>query len=182
MNEYTEIEIEKLIPYHNNARTHSEEQVKKIAKSIEEFGFINPVLIDKDNIIIAGHGRVMGAKNLGLVTVPCLRIEHLTEAQKRAYILADNKLAEDAGWDMEMVKIELEALGELDFDISLTGFDLEFDFGDEDEKEIIEDNYTDNIPEEPRAKLGDIYQLGNHRLMCGDSTDPEAVEMLMGGV
>lgn len=124
MRRYENVDINKLIPYENNARTHSEAQVGKIARSIEQFGFINPVIIDNNYGIIAGHGRVMGAKSLGMTEVPCLFVEDLTEAQKRAYILADNKLALDAGWDDSILKMELEALKELNFDISLTGFDM----------------------------------------------------------
>ena len=180
MRRYENVKITKLIPYENNARTHSEEQVEKIARSIEEFGFINPVLIDSEYGIIAGHGRVLGATRLGMTEVPCLFIEDLTEAQKRAYILADNKLALDAGWDEELLKIELEELNNMNFDISLTGFELE-DIQIEDPQEVIEDDYEVEVPEEPKAKLGDIYQLGNHRLMCGDSTSIDDVEKLMNG-
>ena len=126
MGRYTEklelINIEKLIPYANNARTHSDEQIKKIRASLREFGFINPVLIDKDCGIIAGHGRVEAAKREGIEKVPCVWVDHLTETQKKAYILADNRLAMDAGWDMEMLSVELECLNEIDFDIDLTGF------------------------------------------------------------
>jgi len=117
------IDIDKLIPYANNARTHSEDQIKKIQASIREFGFVNPVLIDKNYGIIAGHGRVVAARREGINKVPCVWVEHLTEAQKKAYILADNRLALDAGWDMEMLKVEMEQLQELDFDVELTGFD-----------------------------------------------------------
>lgn len=120
---YESVDIDKLIPYINNARTHSPEQIKQIQASIREFGFINPVLIDGNFNIIAGHARVMAAKAEGMDKVPCLFIEHLTEAQKKAYILADNKLAENAGWDMEILKIELEELQDLNFDIEITGFD-----------------------------------------------------------
>lgn len=142
MRRYENVKIDKLIPYENNARTHNEKQVEKIVNSIKEFGFINPVLIDSKYGIIAGHGRVLGAKKLGLKEVPCLFIEDLTEEQKRAYILADNKLALDAGWDEELLKIELEELNDLNFDISLTGFNLDdaiFDidegyYGDERER------------------------------------------------
>ena len=126
MRRYENVPIDKLNPYKNNARTHSEEQIEKIANSIEEFGFINPVLIDGDFGIIAGHGRVEGAKRLGMEEVPCLFIEDLSEEQKRAYILADNKLALDAGWDYELLEMELEELNDLDFDITLTGFDFDF--------------------------------------------------------
>ena len=121
---YVEMDVDSLVPYENNARTHSEEQVDKIVKSIEEFGFINPVLVNKDNVIIAGHGRVMAAKKMGRDKVPCLFVEHLSDEQMRAYVIADNKLAEEAGWDMEMLSIELSELDEIGFDISLTGFDF----------------------------------------------------------
>ena len=125
---YENVDIDKLIPYERNARTHSAEQVEKIARSIKEFGFINPVLIDGDFGIIAGHGRVEGAKKLGMTKVPCLFVEDLSDEQKRAYIIADNKLALDAGWDDELLKMELAELKELDFDVSLTGFDdMQFD-------------------------------------------------------
>ncbi len=177
------IAIDKLIPYANNARTHSDDQIKKIQASLREFGFVNPVLIDKDCGIIAGHGRVEAAKREGITEVPCVWVEHLTEAQKKAYILADNRLAEDAGWDMELLSIELEELQELDFDIGLTGFnsdELSDIFGEE-ELEAVEDDYEVELPEEPKTKLGDIYQLGRHRLMCGDSTDKATVEKLMDG-
>ncbi len=177
------IDISKLIPYVNNARTHSDEQIKKIQASLREFGFVNPVLIDKDYGIIAGHGRVEAAKREGLTQVPCVWVNHLTEAQKKAYILADNRLAEDAGWDMELLSIELEELQELEFDIGLTGFksdELSDIFGEE-ELEAVEDDYEVELPEEPKTKLGDIYQLGRHRLMCGDSTDKATVETLMDG-
>ena len=132
MRRYENVKIADLKPYENNARTHNEKQVEKIARSIEEFGFINPVLIDSDYGIIAGHGRVKGAEKLGMVEVPCLFIEDLTEEQKRAYIIADNKLALDAGWDYDLLKLELEELDSLDFDITVTGFDLDIVF-DEDE-------------------------------------------------
>lgn len=181
MRRYENVKIEKLIPYRNNARTHSDEQVEKIAKSMREFGFINPVLVDGKFNIIAGHGRVLGAKKLGMKEVPCLFIEDLTEEQKRAYIIADNRLAEDAGWDKEMLKIELEELQNLNFDISLTGFEMDdFDFG-MDETEVIEDEFDETVPEEPKSKKGEIYKLGKHYLMCGDSTDINDVEKLMNG-
>lgn len=123
MRRYENVKISDLKPYKNNARTHNEKQIEKIANSIKEFGFINPVLIDSDYGIIAGHGRVKGAEKLGMVEVPCLFVEDLTEEQKRAYIIADNKLALDAGWDYELLKIELEELDDLNFDFTLTGFD-----------------------------------------------------------
>ena len=177
------IAIDKLVPYANNARTHSDEQIKKIQASIREFGFVNPVLIDKDCGIIAGHARVEAAKREGMTEVPCVWVEHLTDAQKKAYILADNRLALDAGWDMDVLKVELEELKEINFDIDLTGFssgELSAIFGEE--LEAFEDDYEVELPEEPKTKLGDIYQLGRHRLMCGDSTDKATVEKLMNGV
>lgn len=183
MRRYENVKIEKLKPYENNARTHSEEQVEKISRSIKEFGFINPVLIDSNFGIIAGHGRVLGAKKLGMKEVPCLFVEDLTDEQKRAYILADNKLALDAGWDDEILREEIKALADLDFDVSLTGFELEdFDFNQTD-IEFEEDNYDveEKLPEIPKAKYGDIYQLGNHRIMCGDSTSQEDIDKLLDG-
>lgn len=185
MREHTErlelIAIDKLIPYANNARTHSEEQIKKIQASLREFGFINPVLIDKDCGIIAGHGRVEAAKREGMTEVPCVWVEHLTEAQKKAYILADNRLALDAGWDMDILKVELEELKEINFDLDLTGFDGEelSDLFGEESDEAVEDDYEVALPEEPKTKAGDVYQLGRHRLICGDSTDPKVIHKLM---
>lgn len=182
MRRYENVEIEKLKPYKNNARTHSDEQIEKIAKSMKEFGFINPILVDGNLNVIAGHGRILGAKKLGMKEVPCLFIEDLTEEQKRAYIIADNRLAEDAGWDKELLKIELEDLKNMNFDITLTGFELEdFDFS-MDETEVIEDEFDETVPEEPTSKKGEIYKLGKHFLMCGDSTDINDVEKLMNGV
>ena len=182
MRRYENVEIEKLKPYKNNARTRSDEQIEKIAKSMKEFGFINPVLVDGNLNVIAGHGRILGAKKLGMKEVPCLFIEDLTEEQKRAYIIADNRLAEDAGWDKELLKIELEDLKNMNFDITLTGFELEdFDFSME-ETEVIEDEFDETVPEEPTSKKGEIYKLGKHFLMCGDSTDINDVEKLMNGV
>ena len=182
MRRYENVEIEKLKPYKNNARTHSDEQIEKIAKSMKEFGFINPVLVDGNLNVIAGHGRILGAKKLGMKEVPCLFIEDLTEEQKRAYIIADNRLAEDAGWDKELLKIELEDLKNMNFDITLTGFELEdFDFS-MDETKVIEDEFDETVPEEPTSKKGEIYKLGKHFLMCGDSTDINDVEKLMNGV
>ena len=174
------VSIDGLKPYENNARTHSEEQVKKIVRSIEEFGFINPVLIDGDFGIIAGHGRVMAAKKMGMTEVPCLFVEDLTEAQKRAYIIADNKLALDAGWDEEMLQFELAELADMDFDITLTGFELD-DLDDEEPQEIVEDDYEIQPPKEPRTKLGDIWQLGRHRLMCGNSLEQTDIDLLLDG-
>ena len=178
---YENVNIDKLKPYENNARTHSEEQVEKIANSIKEFGFINPVLIDGDYGIIAGHGRVLGAKQAGMTEVPCIFVEDLTETQKRAYILADNKLALDAGWDDAILKGELQFLQDNNFDISIAGFDMgEIDLNAT-PIEFQEDDYEATPPAEPKAKLGEIYQLGKHRLMCGSSTNIDDVAKLMDG-
>lgn len=176
------VAIEKLIPYPNNARTHSEAQLEKIQESLREFGFVNPILVDNEYGIIAGHGRVEAAKREGLDQVPCVFVEHLTEAQKRAYIIADNRLAEDAGWDMDLLRIELQELQDMDFNLSLTGFDsLEIDdltdFADAAE----DDDYTIELPAAPKAKLGEIYRLGRHRLICGDCTETKTVARLMDG-
>lgn len=175
--EYTRVAVDKLIPYVNNAKQHSDSQVTKIASSIREFGFLNPVLIDSKYNVIAGHGRILAAKKLGLSEVPCLFVEGLTDAQRKAYILADNRLSELGEWDMDLVMGELAELDDLGFDTELTGFEFEV------EPEIIDDE--DDIPEppaEPKAKLGGLYQLGRHRLICGDSTDVNVIERLMGGV
>lgn len=176
--------VDNLIPYINNSRTHSEEQINQIIASINEFGFTNPLLIDEKDNIIAGHGRLLASKKLKMEEVPCIVLSGLTEAQKKAYIIADNKMALNAGWNEELLKIELENLKELDFDLELTGFDvdeLEDIFQVEEEQEIVEDDFDIEPPEEPKAKLGDIYKLGNHRLMCGDSTKTEDIEKLMNG-
>jgi len=170
------VDIKKLIPYVNNAKQHSEDQITRIASSIREFGFVNPVIIDKEFNIIAGHGRVMAAKKLELTEVPCLFVEGLTEAQRKAYILADNRLGELAEWDMELVTSELEMLDELDFDIDLTGFELPEDI---EETEIVEDEIPEEV--ETRCKLGDLWELGEHRLICGDSTDVNVIDRLMDG-
>ena len=176
--------VDELIPYINNARTHNDEQVSQICASINEYGFTNPLLIDENNSIIAGHGRLLAAKKLKMKEVPCIVLCGLTEAQKKAYIIADNKLALNAGWNDELLKIEFENLKELDFDLNLTGFSAdEIDAildNIEDDKEIQEDDFDGELPEEPKAKLGDIYKLGNHRLMCGDSTKEEDVKKLVG--
>jgi DNA modification methylase len=179
------IKIEKLIPYARNSRTHSDEQVAQVAASIREFGFTNPVLIDAEDGIIAGHGRVMAARKLSMTEVPCIRLGHLTETQKRAYIIADNKLALNSGWDEEMLGLELADLREADFDLDLVGFDaaeieaalnpVEVTNGLTDPDEVPE------VPADPVTVLGDVWVLGNHRLMCGDSTSIDAVERLMDG-
>jgi DNA modification methylase len=176
-----------LAPYAKNARTHSKKQVKQIAESITQFGFTNPVLIDRENTILAGHGRVAAAKLLELTEVPCVRLEHMTKAQKRAYMLADNKLALNAGWDEELLVEELEAiLGEdSGFDVSITGFSLAEVDSLIEGKAVEEDGNPadDLLPKEvpPRCKFGDIWQLGPHRLICGDALDPAVIDLLMDG-
>ena len=180
---YQLVDVDKLIPYVNNARTHSAEQVNKLAGSIKEFGFINPVIIDGDNGILAGHGRVMAAKQLGLKKVPCVAADYLTEAQRKAYILADNKMALDAGWDNELLKVEIESLQEMGFDLEFTGFD-EKELADlfASDNEAKEDNFdVDAELEKPCfSKTGDVWQLGRHRVICGDSTNLETYKRLMG--
>lgn len=175
--------VNELKPYERNARTHSKEQVDQIVKSIQEYGFTNPLLIDEKNNIIAGHGRLEASKKLNYIEVPCIVLKGLTEAQKRAYIIADNKMALNAGWNDELLKLELEDLKALDFDLELTGFttdELNDLLKSDEDIEIVEDEAPEP-PKEPKSKLGDIYQLGNHRLMCGDSTKIEDVEKLMNG-
>lgn len=172
--------IEQLQPYKNNARLHSDEQIDQIAQSIEEFGFLNPVLVDDQYTILAGHGRVMGAKKLGLDTVPTIQIKHLSESQKKAYIIADNQIALNAGWEMQLLETELKELNKDSFDVSLLGFDAkELDKLLYEEKEGLTDE--DAVPEnvEPRVKKGDLWQLGNHRLLCGDATSESDVARLM---
>ena len=172
-----------LLPYARNARTHSDSQVAQLAASIKEFGFNNPVAIDADGMILCGHGRVMAAQRLGMDQVPTVCLAHLTDIQKKAYILADNKLALNAGWDNDMLKVELEDLKFSDFDLDLVGFsteELDEIMNQNEEPEVEEDDYTVAVPEEPKAKLGEIYILGKHRLMCGDSTSIQDVEKLMG--
>ena len=178
------VPLDKLIPYANNARTHSPAQINKLRSSLREFGFINPVIIDRDYGIIAGHGRVLAAREEGISEVPCVFADHLTEAQKKAYILADNRMAMDAGWDEALLRVEIEALQAEAFDIGLTGFDESelsklFDAG----KEIKDDDFdVDAQLQKPTVtKLGDVWVLGRHRLVCGDSTKPETFELLMDG-
>jgi len=173
-----------LIPYANNSRTHSDDQINQVASSIKEFGFTNPVLIDEQGGIIAGHGRVMAAKKLGLAEVPTITLEGLTKAQVKAYVIADNQLALNSGWDVDTLKLEIETLQELDFDIDLLGFDDDFLSGllDEEPSEgLTDDDAVPELPDEPVTVLGDVWQLGSHRLMCGDSTSIDLVEKLMDG-
>lgn len=176
--EYPFIDINELKPYENNARLHPQEQIDKIVNSIKEFGFITPVIIDENNTILVGHGRTMAAKRAGLKQVPYRRITNLTDEQKRAYILADNKLSDIAEWDEELLRMELE---NITLDMTAFGFD-DFEINlNEEPAEVVEDEVPE-VPEESKVKLGDLYKLGNHRLICGDSTDEQVIERLMDGV
>ena len=175
--------IEKLIPYARNARTHSDEQVGQIAASIKEWGWTTPVLVDEDGGIIAGHGRTMAAKRLGMREVPVMVARGWSDAKKRAYVLADNKLALNAGWDDSMLALELKELGETGFDLDLTGFSLDEINALtplEVEPGLTDEDAVPEAPEEPTTRLGDVWILGQHRLMCGDSTSIDAVEKLVG--
>ena len=176
--------VEKLVPYVKNTRTHSDEQVAQVMASMKEFGFTNPILVDGENVIIAGHGRLLAAQRLGMAEVPCIQLSHLSESQKKAYIIADNKLALNAGWDNELLALELGDLKDEGFDLTLTGFN-------DDElaalmvPEVIEgltdEDDVPEIPDNPVTVEGDVWVLGNHRLMCGDSTSIDAVDKLMDG-
>ena len=182
---FEKVDIDRLIPYARNARTHSKEQILQLRSSLREFGFVNPIIVDKDLNIIAGHGRVLAAKAEGLSEVPCVFAEHLTDAQKRAYILADNRLALNAGWDEELLAFEFGELKDLGFDLELTGFGL-----DEieklfaaDGKEVQDDDFDLTAALEQAAFVlpGDVWTLGRHRLICGDATHADTVKKLMDG-
>ncbi len=180
------VDIAKLIPYINNARTHSLEQVTKLRASLREFGFVNPVIIDKDYNVIAGHGRLMAAKEEGIREIPCVFVDYLTDAQKKAYILADNRMAMDAGWNEELLRVEIEALQGENFDVSLTGFsddDLADLFAGDSKSDAKDDDFDLNDALEKAAfvEKGDIWSVGRHRLMCGDATKAEDVAALMDG-
>lgn len=180
--QYYLADINDLIPYIRNARTHSESQIAQIAASIKEFGFLSPILIAEDNTILAGHGRLAAARKLGLKQVPCVKESHLTETQRRAYIIADNKLSLNAGWDEDILAIELSELQGADFDLDLLGFDeSELASIFEDDKEVEDDDF--DVEEELNkpcfSKSGDIWTLGRHRLICGDSTKEETYKSLM---
>lgn len=177
------VDIDRLIPYVNNARTHSKEQILKLRSSLREFGFVNPVIIDRDYNVIAGHGRIMAAKEEGIPEVPCVYVDHLTEAQKKAYILADNRMALDADWDEELLAVELSELQDLGFELGLTGFDknelADLFAADSEAKE--DDFDVDAELEKPCiSKSGDIWHLGRHTVICGDSTLPETCTALLG--
>ena len=176
------VDIEKLVPYVNNARTHSQDQINKLRSSIREFGFINPVIIDKDYGVIAGHGRIMAAKEEGIKEVPCVFADHLNEAQKKAYILADNRMALDAGWDEELLRVEIESLEDYGFNVELTGFSTEeisslFDLGVEAEEDDFD--VEEELKKPIFSKEGDIWTLGRHKVTCGDSTQWDTFEKLL---
>lgn len=179
-------QISSLRPYAGNARTHSKKQVTQIAESIRRFGFTNPVLVSDDDQILAGHGRVMGARKLGMTAVPTIRLSHLSETERRAYVIADNKLALNAGWDKELLSIELQALIDLDFDMSLTGFSLaEIDFTLDEARESDpsapaepEDEVLP-LPEAPVTRTGDLWLLGRHKLLCGDARTRDDYDLLL---
>ena len=182
---FEKVDIDRLIPYARNARTHSKEQILQLRSSLREFGFVNPIIVDKDLNIIAGHGRVLAAKAEGLTEIPCVFAEHLTDAQKRAYILADNRLALNAGWDEELLALEFRELKDLGFDLELTGFgldEIEKLFAAED-GEVQDDDFDLTAALEQAAFVlpGDVWSLGRHRLICGDATDVDIVKKLMDG-
>lgn len=179
--------VESLVPYANNSRTHDDSQIDKLVSSINEFGFTNPVLIDADGVLIAGHGRLLAAKRLGLKEVPCIPLGHLTESQRRAYVIADNRIALDSGWDQEALAKELEFLVGSEYEIELLGFDdgdLDFYFDVEQEAEksgLTEDDSVPDVDVEAVSVQGDVWLLGNHRLCCGDSTKKKDLDLLLGG-
>ena len=177
------ISIDKLVPYVNNARTHSAEQILKLRSSLREFGFVNPIIIDREFNVIAGHGRLMAAKEEGIEEVPCVFVDYLTDAQKKAYILADNRMAMDAGWDDELLKIEMEELQNLGYDLEFTGFDEKelADLFGVDDKEVEEDEFdlTAALEKASFVERGDVWFVGKHKLMCGDATSSEDVAKLM---
>ena len=180
------VPITKLVPYVNNARTHSPEQIMKLRSSLREFGFINPVIIDRDFGVIAGHGRILAAKEEGITEVPCVFADYLTEAQKKAYIIADNRMAMDAGWDEELLRVEIEALQAADFDPLLTGFsdeELADLFADDSGKDVKDDDFdlTAALEKASFVEPGDVWTVGRHRLVCGDATSEDDVAKLMDG-
>ena len=181
---FEKVNIDKLVPYARNARTHSKEQILQLRASLREFGFVNPVIVDKDLNIIAGHGRVMAAKEEGITEIPCVFAEHLTEAQKRAYIIADNRLALNAGWDTEMLSVEIAELQGSDFDIALLGFDdaeLNKLLGGMEDIKDDDFDVESELQKPAISKPGDLWLLGKHRLVCGDSTKSDTFAQLMDG-
>lgn len=181
--DYKKVKLSDLTPYINNARTHSPEQVAQIARSIQEFGFMSPVLVDANGGIIAGHGRVMAAQSLGMKDVPCVEVGWLTEEQKKAYVLADNQLAMNAGWDVDLLRVELSSLALKDFDIGVIGFSDDFlkELANEPTLGLVDPDDAGDVPVEVRTVHGDVWTLGAHRLVCGDSTSEPDVSKLLGG-
>lgn len=179
------VAVSKLVPYVNNARTHNAQQITKLRSSLREFGFINPVIIDREYNVIAGHGRILAAKEEGIEEVPCVFVDYLTPAQKKAYILADNRMAMDAGWDEELLRVEIEALQAESFDVGLTGFDekdiAELFAGEDGDAQEDDFDVDEELQKPPVSKSGDVWLLGNHRLICGDSTKEETYAVLMDG-
>ena len=181
---FEKVAVDRLVPYARNARTHSKQQITQLRASLREFGFVNPIICDKDYNIIAGHGRILAAKAEGMAEVPCVFVEHLTDAQKKAYILADNRLALSAGWDEELLALEFGELQDLGFDLQLTGFDpaeIEQLFS---KQEAVQDDDFDvaaELEQPAVTRPGDLWLLGRHRLICGDSTLPETYVTLMDG-
>lgn len=179
------ITVSKLVPYVNNARTHNAQQITKLRSSLREFGFINPVIIDREYNVIAGHGRILAAKEEGITEVPCVFVDYLTPAQKKAYILADNRMAMDAGWDEALLRVEIEALQAESFDVGLTGFDekdiAELFAGEDGDAQDDDFDVDEELQKPPVTKSGDVWLLGNHRLVCGDSTKEETYAVLMDG-
>ncbi len=176
--------VDELVPYAQNARTHSADQISQIARSIENFGFVNPILVGEDKVIVAGHGRLLAAQELGMRTVPVIVLGHLDDVQRRALVLADNKLAENAGWDEELLRLELQALDELDFDLDIMGFsteELDDLLLEEPAEGNTEDDQVPEIQEQPVSRTGDVWILGDHRLLCGSATEQTDVEKLMVG-
>ncbi len=178
------VPIQELVPYVNNARTHSAAQITKLRSSLREFGFVNPIIVDRDYSVIAGHGRLIAAKEEGFSEVPCVFVDYLTEAQKKAYIIADNRYAEDAGWDEELLRLEIEGLQGMEFNVELLGFEpAEHNKLLTNDEDIQEDDFdVDAELQKPAlTKAGDIWLLGKHRLVCGDSTKPDTYKVLMDG-
>jgi DNA modification methylase len=181
---FEKVNIDRLIPYVRNARTHSREQIIQLRASLREFGFVNPVIVDKDLNVIAGHGRILAAKEEGITEVPCVFAEHLTEAQKRAYIIADNRLAMNAGWDAEMLSVEIADLQAADFDVSLLGFDdaeLNKLLGGVEDVKDDDFDLSAALEEAAFVRRGDVWTIGRHRLVCGDATEAADVALLMDG-
>ena len=177
------LKTDQLIPYINNPR-NNDDAVDKVASSIKEFGFKVPIVINKDNVVVTGHTRLKAAKKLGIEEVPCIIADDLTDAQIKAFRIADNKVSEYAEWDEDLLKLELEQLEEMDFDLdelNIDYSDFDLDIGENIEEIEPEEVEVPEVPEEPKAKLGDIYQLGNHRLMCGSSTNVDDIDKLMNG-